>query len=369
MFSCRVNKRWNAVLKHCSLWKQVKVRCSKKNTAKFRSTLVKFMKSRFTTLLVHLDISLMNVAGLKFLDKNCVNLQSLVLRLENGKINLLQIPNRETLKSLEIKTAERGGASRGWWQDLTRENFPHIDHLGIDVSNIPVAQFLEYYISDSSRLERLLRNHISTFVGLRHLKLSLDWEYIKPDEIFHPDCLFIYLHYVVLQLESLHLDYSKYCRTPSLPEHLYAFLGVAHLDNLKTLKLPFWPNNKPESLNTQLLQSLSNLPKLESLHILSNVSMKCLKAGLPRFTKLKDLYVVNVDKKLESQKHRLNWAVKMDVWKSIVDEVGSFCPHLHLHLIDCPFRTVRCHKGCKLRGKILECKFHFQKDYQLQTNN
>ena len=260
------------------------------------------------------------------------------------------------------------GASRGWWQELTRENFPNIEQLGIDVGHIPVAQFLECYIADSLRLEKPLRNHISTFVGLRHLKLSLDWEGMTP-EIFDPDCLFVYLHSIVPQLESLHLDYSKYCRTLGLSDDLYNLLGVAQLDNLKTLKLPFWPNNKPESLNTQLLQSLSSLPNLESLHILSNVSMMCLKAGLPRLIKLKDLYVVNVDKKLESQKHRLNWAVKMDVWKSIVDEVGSFCPDLCLHLIDCPFRTVRWHKGCDLRVKKLECDYHFKKDYLLFTDN
>ncbi|XP_072036652.1 uncharacterized protein [Amphiura filiformis] len=94
--------------------------------------LVKFMKLHLSTSLVHLEVCLMNVAGLRYLDKNCPNLTSLVITLENGRINVADIPHRCQLKSLEIRTRDGGGTPKQWWTNLTRVNFPKLESLGFD---------------------------------------------------------------------------------------------------------------------------------------------------------------------------------------------------------------------------------------------
>ena len=356
---CRVNKKWRSLLNNSDfLWTHVKVRCNKKQKTKFRSTLVKFMKGRFTSSLVHLDISLMNLAGMRLLDKNCPNLTSLVLTVENGKIDLKNVPNKQNLKSLEIKTSEGGGAPKEWWKSLTRENFPNVDTLGLDIERLHI-KFLDNLCADFVKLEKLLKDSIATFTGLRHLKLSLDWGMYRGSREWGMNML-QHLQPVVPYLESFHVDYSKYMYdsySQPLPDDMYTYIVNCEMKDLRKLKLPL--KHKPDE-NTLFLQQLSDLPQLETLYFLSDVTMQCLKAALPLFTNLKDLHVVNVDKKFETEKHRLSKTAKEELWKTVVDEVKTFCPDLQPHLIDHPFRTVRWHKGCQFRSLRRECDYHFK---------
>ena len=331
---CRVNKKWKSLLTcQSAFWRRVVIPplgYAYNREVRFRSGLVKFMKPRFGPKLVYLDIPVMNTASLRFLDQKCPNLFSLSVCVQNPSLDISIIPSRLTFLELRVGTGN-GHARKDWWMCVTSENFPNLKSLSVITGLITPPERMDWSLEIAYAA---FFKQISKFEGLRYLKLSITWFgfymrlTVPPLQKLHP---------VAKTLESFSIEGGIH--EDWIPKQIYQFIGE-EMRSLKNLKVSGKMNSQED---IDQLKHLAQIPGLQTLYLPEESTLEVLKEVLPLYEKLTDLYLYDVDNKIQVHewvyverryKHVPRKRVDGDAWKSTVETLKGVRPDVKYHLIE-----------------------------------
>ena len=299
--------------------------------ARFRSSLIKFMKPRFGPKLVYLDIPVMNTASLRFLDQKCPNLLSLSMCVQNPSLDISIIPSRLTFLELRVGTGS-GHARRDWWMCVTSENFPNLKGLSVITGMIVPPERMNWSLESAFAT---FFNQIGKFEGLRYLKLSIMWFGVYMRQ--RPPIL-QQLHPAAKTLESFSIEGGIH-GDDWIPEQIYQFIGE-EMKGLKNIKVSGRMNSQED---IDQLKHFAKIPGLQSLYLRDESTLVVLKEILPLYEKLTDLYLYDVDNKIQVHE----WVyderrckciprrrIDRDAWKSTVETLKGVRPDVKYHLIE-----------------------------------
>ena len=175
---------------------------------------------------------------------------------------------------------------------------------------------------------------ISKFEGLRYLKLSITWFgfymrlTVPPLQKLHP---------VAKTLESFSIEGGIH--EDWIPKQIYQFIGE-EMKSLKNLKVSGKMNSQED---IDQLKHLAEIPGLQTLYLPEECTLEVLKEVLPLYEKLTDLYLYDVDNKIQVHewvyverryKHVPRKRVDGDAWKSRVETLKGVRPDVKYHLIE-----------------------------------